>query len=280
MKVLDSHNHFIVIFKEFYSDFLNFITQKGVSSVFVNSDISDETGFSSLFPLNKSEKHIFPDIFVFSALHPWKTESFETWENVYKPLLEKELNSNHNLYIGETGLDRLKGADIETQKEIFRAHIELALNYDRPFTIHCVREWGNCTDILKDFFSGRGKKKVPFIVHSFSGSSETMRILTGLGAYISFSASMILKGNRKALENIRKTDPDRILIETDFPYSAVDTHGNIMNFRNGTEAGKIYMDMLEKGYLKTAEALNISITDLCRIIEENGKIFKNYTAYR
>ena len=141
-----------------------------------------------------------------------------------------------------------------------------------------MREWGNCTDILKSFFSDRGKKRIPFIVHGFSGSSETMKILINLGGYISFSSDLIIKGNKKAIENIRKADLCRILIETDFPYSAVDNSGRIIDFKSGTEAGQVYMEMLEKGYSQTAEILDISVEKLSGIIEENGKIFKDYTA--
>ena len=280
MKVFDSHSHFFVIFKEFYLDFLKYTALNGLSGGFINSDIGDEASFSSFFRGPELKNLILPHITVFTALHPWKTESAEKWAEFAGPELEKKLQKNKNLFIGETGLDRLRGADIETQKEIFRSHIELALSYERPFTIHCVREWGNCTDILNEYFSGRGKKRIPFIVHGFSGSAETMKILTGLGGYISFSAAMIIKGHVKTLENIRKADRERILIETDFPYSAADRHGEIINFKNGKEAGMLYMEMIKNGYLKTAETLDISVEKLCGIIEENGKIFKNYTDSR
>ena len=278
MNIFDSHSHFFVIFKEFYSDFLNFSASRGLSAVFLNSEMPDDDAFSSFSNPPGTVKYNFPLFLFFAALHPWRTESAEKWENTYKPAFEDKLKQNKNLFIGETGLDRLRGADIETQKEIFRSHVELALKNERPFTIKCTREKGNCTDILREFFSDRKKNRIPFIVHGFSGSSETMKNLITLGGYISFSSAAIIKGNKKTLENIRTADPGRILIETDFPYSAVDDAGKIIDFKNGNEAGRVYMDMLERGYRETAGIMNISVEKLSGIIEENGKIFKDYTA--
>ncbi len=275
MSFFDAHSHINAIFKEFYSDFLNFSSSKGVSSIFINSEISDGEDFSSLINSPPAEKSTFPDILLFRALHPWNTESVEIWEKSEKKTLENLLKKNKKILIGETGLDRLRGADIETQKEIFRSHIELAVKYKRPFTIHCVREWGNCLNILKSGFQGR--TRIPFIIHSFTGSHETMNELIKMGGYISFSAAMIIRRNSKTLENIAKADSSRMLIETDFPFSAVDSHGKMKLFKDGTEAGSFYIGMLEKAYKTAADILNISIGELGRITEKNGKIFTDYT---
>ena len=280
MRKIDAHSHINAIFKEFYSDFLINTASKGIVSIFVNSQTPGEASFLSLIDLRKPDLNNFPDLLFFSALHPWHTGTLEKWENIQKKTLEGMLVHNKNLLIGETGLDRLRGADIETQKDIFRSHIELAIKYKRPFSIHCVREWGNCIDILSSFFSEDKKEKIPFIVHGFSGSFETMQRLLELGAYISFSAVMIIRENKKTLGNIMRIDLNRLFIETDFPYSALDKKGEITEFKSADQAAGVYAEILQNAYKKASDILNISTIELGRIIEENGKIFTDYTASR
>ena len=276
MRLIDAHSHIHVISNEFYSDFLNFIDHNGPVSVFINSETPDETEIFSLIEKLKAENSSFTNLLFFSALHPWKTEKTQNWIDI----LEKKLEKDRSLLIGETGLDRFRGADIETQKDIFRSHIELAVKYRRPFTVHCVKEWGICTEVIRESVSENRRPAVPFILHSFSGSCETMDELVRLGGYISFSASMILNGNKKTADNIGRIRTDRLLIETDFPYSAKNGNGNLITFKNGNEAGDYYVSMLKKAYSRAAFILNISEEKLCGVIEENGKIFTDYTAYR
>ena len=281
MKFFDAHTHFLVIFKEFYSDFLNFSASSGLSTVFINSETPDGETFSLFSDASYSEKYNIPNLLFFTALHPWRTESAEKWEKNEKIMLENILQTNADIFIGETGLDRLRGADIETQKIIFREHLGLAVKYNRPFTVHCVKEWGNCIDILNSFFAE--KNRIPFIIHGFSGSAEIMKQLIRLGGYISFSAKSLIEENKKAAYCLSKADINRIFIETDFPFNAVNKKGQSVqknSFKNGIEAGQIYTNMLEKGYFKAAEILNINTEELSRIIEKNGKIFTNYTASR
>ena len=276
MKVIDAHSHIHVIFHEFYSEFLNYIDSAGVSSIFINSETPNGGEIFSLINKTKTKNSIIPNLLFFSALHPWKTEQPGDWENI----LENRLKTDRFLFIGETGLDRLRGAGIETQKEIFKAHLELAVKYKRPFSVHCVREWGNCIELIRSVLSKTDKTELPFIIHSFSGSYETMSELINLGAFISFSASMILNENKKTAENISRIKRKRILLETDFPYSAIDKNGDLIDFKSGLEAGEYYVRMLKDAYSRTACLMNISEEELCGVIEKNGKIFTDYSAYR
>jgi TatD DNase family protein len=274
MRVTDAHSHIHVIFHEFYSDFLNFTGSAGISSIFINSETPDETEIFSLIKNSTTKNSNSPKLLFFSALHPWNTEQPRNWQNI----LKKSLKTDRFLFIGETGLDRFRGAGIKTQKEIFKAHLKLAVEYNRPVSVHCVREWGSCIEVIKKVLSE--KTEFPFIIHSFSGSYETMNELIKLGAYISFSATMILNKNTKTAENISRIDRKRILLETDFPYSAKDKNGNLKTFKSGSEAGEYYVRMLKDAYFRTACLMNISEDELYGVIEKNGKIFTDYPAYR
>ena len=89
---------------------------------------------------------------------------------------------------------------------------DLALELDRPCTIHCLRGWG---PLLKELHS---RDRLPrFLIHSFGGSIETGIKLAALGAYFSFSGYFLHPRKAKAVEVFRELPKDRILIETDAP---------------------------------------------------------------
>ena len=87
------YEHF-VIFKEFYSDFLNFSASAGLSTAFVNLETPDGETFNSLSALPASKTRNIPDLYLFTALHPWQTETAEKWEKTSKKILENILKKN------------------------------------------------------------------------------------------------------------------------------------------------------------------------------------------
>jgi len=144
------------------------------------------------------------------GLHPWKVKGragdwFET--------LREFLNRFPNAGVGEIGLDRwIEGHDIEDQLIVFRDQLNLAVELDRPCTIHCLRAWGQ---LLKEL---KSRESLPrFLVHSFGGSIETGRKLAELGAYFSFSGYFLHARKGKVVEVFRQLPLDRILVETDAP---------------------------------------------------------------
>ena len=256
-----------------------------------------------------------PGILTFAGIHPWDTAGAGE-AALYR--LEKGVKEGR-FFVGEIGLDRLRGAGREKQLYIFEKSLQIALESGKPFTIHCVREWGLLLGVLE---KAGGKIKAPFIVHAFGGSKETMRRITGLGGYISFgrvhgsgygpeeemfpgrghgpdgrSASM---NTPKAAECIAEIDSDRLLLETDFTYTGMSPAGKSPS-SSGSESApagevegrrapeenykyknprEIYLYELLSVYREAARIRGSDFNDFCRTVNRNGEVFKAYTADR
>ncbi len=125
------------------------------------------------------------------------------------------------LALGETGLDyyRLEGrtvADMEWQRDRFRAHIDAARKVGKPLVIHTRSSAEDTLAILKE----QGAETVGGVFHCFTENWDVACQALDMGFYISLSGILTFK-NAKDLQEISKKLPeDRILVETDSPYLA------------------------------------------------------------
>lgn len=150
-----------------------------------------------------------PDLIIPSfGVHPWYiNETADNWPE----LIKKFLAAYPNSMIGECGIDRLKGGNLEQQKFVLQTHIRLANEFGRPLNIHLV----HAEDILAQMF-----KELPtkFLLHSFSGSIPFLNQALQHGAYISLNPSVLRRAN--ADEIIRTIPNNRLLVESDAPFQS------------------------------------------------------------
>lgn len=134
------------------------------------------------------------------GIHPWYSEN---WEQQYS-LLEKIVKNEKVVAIGETGLDKLKGADMEIQIQVFRKHIELAGQYRKPLIIHCVKAWDELIALYKEY-----RASTPcWILHGYRGNVQQTASLSALGFYFSIGE----KYNEDAVRTIPR---ESLFCETD-----------------------------------------------------------------
>ena len=108
------------------------------------------------------------------------------------------------LAIGETGMDRLRGPDLEVQQLAFVRHLRLAQVLNKPVVAHCVRT-------AQDILAARhreGLDHVTLVIHGMRGNEHVARTLLDAGCYLSFGISY----NIAALQ---ATPISRLLIESD-----------------------------------------------------------------
>ena len=136
------------------------------------------------------------------GFHPWHTIEELTDEDF--ELLEQCAQHRQVLAIGETGMDRTRGAELDIQAAVFVRHLLLAHDLGKPVVTHCVRA-------AQDILAARSRAHlddVPLIIHGMRSNAHVARTLLDGGCYLSF-------GSRFNPEAVNTTPPDRLLIETD-----------------------------------------------------------------
>ena len=227
------------------------LPQKGVSLVVdPGSNLA-----SSKKALNIAELHDF--IFAAVGIHPHDAKEWN--ENSEKEL---RLLANHKktVAIGEIGLDyHYDFSPRDVQRDVFRRQLGLARSLKMPVIVHEREACEHCLSIIKDFPDVLG------VIHCFSGSLETAKIIVDMGWYISFTGAVTFKNARKAPEVAAWLPEDRLMIETDSPYMApVPVRGTRNDSSNLTYIAE-----------KIAALRGITSEEVARITMENGKRFFN-----
>lgn len=151
------------------------------------------------------------------GIHP--TDSDEPFEEgVFDDLAQKSCV----VAIGETGLDYFRDQSDEIkqkQVELFKKHIDLAVNVNKPLMLHVRASKGSddvyydALEILKDV-SYQGKANF----HFFSGSKECMEKIVDAGYTISVDGPITFSHDYDDM--IRAVPLGKIMIETDAPFAA------------------------------------------------------------
>ena len=174
--------------------------------------------------------------------------------------LENLCQNEKVVAIGEIGLD-YHYDDVPKDKQIywFERQMMLAKKLDLPVAIHMRDSTKDTLDVLKN------NKVKSGVMHCFSGSIETAKIVLDLGYYISFSGTVTFK-NAKTLTEVAKIVPDdRLLIETDCPYISPEPNRGKRN----SSLNLIYTATV------LANLRNSSVENIAKITKNNAKSLYN-----
>ena len=141
-----------------------------------------------------------PDCWFSCGVHPWNAEDSDSQLR----LLEEIIVDPNVVAVGEAGLDKLRGAEMALQIDVFRRQIELALSANKPLIIHCVKAWDELIRLYKEY----EESNIPWIIHGYRGNPLQTEQLSKVG----FKFSIGEKFNPDSLKNIPLTD---IFCETD-----------------------------------------------------------------
>jgi TatD DNase family protein len=133
--------------------------------------------------------------------------------------------------IGETGLDTKRDfAPFAAQIENLEAHIDVATTLGKPLILHC-RSLGDGDEAQRQLIATiKGSKigapggakafggRVPFILHSASGSAAYVEEALALGGAVSVSGLAFRPEESATGEWVRLIPSDRLLTETDAPW--------------------------------------------------------------
>ncbi|NLK40596.1 MAG: TatD family hydrolase [Planctomycetes bacterium] len=129
--------------------------------------------------------------------------------------LKHALQNKRVVAVGETGLDyHYDNAVPDNQKRLFRTHLDIAAEMQKPVIIHTRDAFEDTMDIL-DQYAG---KLANVVVHCYGGDAEQTRHVLDKGYYVSFTGTVTFKRS-DALREVAKTiPPERTMLETDCPY--------------------------------------------------------------
>lgn len=173
------------------------------------------------------------------GIHPWKAVE-GAGELV---VLADILGDDRVVAVGEVGLDKLRGATLAEQVEVFREQIKLAILFDKPLIIHCVKAWDELIGLYKEF-----KCDIPWILHGYRGGVEQTKQLVKFGFKFSI-------GEKFNAESLSFVPLNSIFCETD---------------DSDISISKVYADI--------SVCLKLSFEQFAGKVAENTRIyFKNMT---
>ncbi|CAJ1420916.1 unnamed protein product [Effrenium voratum] len=109
--------------------------------------------------------------------------------------------------------DVLQEIPMQVQQEVMERQLSLAVELQRPVSLHCVAAHGAMLEALRKSF---GASHAPgLVLHSYCGSPEMVPAFARLNCYFSFSASILHIPKHAAA--LRAVPEERLLIETDSP---------------------------------------------------------------
>ena len=200
--LVDTHCH---LFSEYYDNIdkvLGRALKSGVGAVIVNG--------TNTYDNKEVLDLVLEHDMVYGALGLQPQEIGEDWDECLK-YIEKHINDDKIVAVGEIGLDYHYECDRELQKFVFRKQLDLAVKYNKPVIIHSRDAIKETYDILKEYH-------LKGIMHCYSGSVEMARLFNKLGYYLGIGGVCTFKNASKIIDVINNISLEYIVLETDSPY--------------------------------------------------------------
>ena len=200
------------------------------------------------------------------GIHPTQLPEDDIEANL-EQVYEIAKNESKTVAIGEIGLDYYHDtAPHELQAAYFIGQLNIANQVGKPAIIHC-RGGKNPGENEKAFIDLirilEAEKFTNGVIHCFSGNAIEAEKIIDLGLMVSFTGIITYKNNEALRDAIRDIPLDRIMLETDSPYIAIDGH------QSDGGHPKYVVDIAKK----IAEIKNISVDEVARMTTENAKRF-------
>lgn len=158
----------------------------------------------------------YPDIVLAQiGLHPWWVESQSTSNPKWFDDLKNMLTEHPHVGVGECGLDKSgsRRRTFQEQRMAFEKQIRLALELQRPLSVHCVRVYGTMYDYIKEI-GGR----IPVLLHGWTGSPEMTRLFAKLdNVFFSLNLTLLNMTPEAGVDMVRFIPGERRLVESDGP---------------------------------------------------------------
>lgn len=204
-------------------------------------------------------------IWTTAGIHP--TQLSDNIEHELEKVLEYAKNEEKIVAIGEIGLDYYHDtAKHELQAEYFIGQLNISKQLNKPAIIHCRggKNPGENEQAFIDMIHILEREEFNNgVVHCFSGNRVEAEKLLDMGLMLSFTGIITYKNNEELKEVIQDTPLDRMMLETDSPYIAIDGK------QDGPGEPAYVKDIAQK----IADIKNVPIEEIIRITTANAERF-------
>lgn len=164
------------------------------------------------------------DNYFFIGIHPWDTEHLLNYNG-----MELYFSHRNFLGLGEIGIDKFKGANLELQYEVFLKQLQLANQYHiQAVLIHCVRSYNL---IFKGLNESGFKGNI--ILHDYNGNEYQTEKLLKRNSFFSYGKSLYRCENR-GFKSLDLIDVDRIFLESTKDHSIEDSYVTLAKLKGLT----------------------------------------------
>lgn len=273
--LVDTHCHLnFSAFKDDAQDIIKRTLKKGVWMINVGSQYS--TSKRAVEIANQYKEGVYAAI----GLHP--VHLFEMYvDEVEAPFQSKKEEFDYEKYqelaqdpktvaIGECGLDYFhlpedidKEEAREKQKEVFRKHIRLSNEVDKPLILHCRGDKDDPMDAYIDILAilKESSDKIKGVIHCFAGDQALAKEFLLLGMKVSFTGVVTFKNAQKLQEVVKSLPLETMMVETDAPYISPEP----VRGKRNEPLNVIYIAQ------KIAEIKNVSSAEVEEITNTNVK---------
>ncbi len=204
---IDAHNHLqSPRFAASSHELLAAMQASGVSACVANG--THPTDWENVAALaGKHPDSVFPAF----GVHPWQAGELPV---DWLEKLRHHLASHPMAGIGEIGLDLwVDEPPLHIQLPVFRSQWELAVELNRPLTIHCLRAWSELLDEMDRLPPHPGR----ILIHAFGGPPDTAERLLENGCVFSFNGAFLARRKRRLFDWWRLSPKETLLVESDAP---------------------------------------------------------------
>lgn len=216
MNLIDSHAHVDVSDYDADRDaMLDRARAAGVGTLLAIGNGPEKEKLGAAVPY--AEAHDW--IYAAAGIHPHEARHAT---DAHYAELERLARQPRVIAWGEIGLDfHYDHSPREVQASVFRHQLGQARAANKPVIIHCREAWPDCLKILAEGWRSSG---LGGIFHCFAGTLEEARRGMDMGFLISFAGNVTYPKAQNLRDVAREIPLDQLLVETDSPYLAPQTH--------------------------------------------------------
>jgi TatD DNase family protein len=216
MPLIDSHAH--IDFPQFDEDraaMLARTREAGVSALLAIGTGPGPEKLDSAIPFAEQHDWIWATV----GIHPHEASKVT---DAHIQELEKLAEHPRVIAWGEIGLDyHYDFSPRDIQNYVFRRQLASARGAKLPIVIHCRDAWSDCLAVLNEDWRSSA---LGGILHCFTGTAEEARQGIEMGFLVSFAGNVTYPKSQNLRDVARDLPLDSLLIETDSPYLAPQSH--------------------------------------------------------